>query len=146
MRILQSFKKASSCSWMSYTAETPAEVFSFKEYKSLAVFWCLFFGFLCFVFFFWGHFVMEKIVFDCWSWIFLKWIVSHVWNNAYGQIFFRIHLIRGQQMMARFLLFSYNPQAKNVTFLMGFSHLKNWRIHNRDNMWPQNIQYLLYYP
>jgi len=31
MRILQSFKKASSSSWMSYTAETPEEVFSFKE-------------------------------------------------------------------------------------------------------------------
>lgn len=44
---------------------------------------------------------------------------------AYSQISFRIHLIRGQQMMARFLLFLYNPQAKNVTFLMGFSHLKN---------------------
>lgn len=117
--------------------------------KSLAVFWCLFFGFfLFFCVFFWGHFVMEKLVFDCWSWIFLKWIVSRVWNNAYGlwPNFFRIHLIRGQQMMARFLLFSYNPQAMNVTFLMGFSQLKNWRIYSRDNMWPQNIQYLLYYP
>ena len=117
-----------------------------KVWQYFGVCFLGFFGF--FVFFVWGHFVMEKLVFDCWSWIFLKWIVSRVWNNAYGlwPNFFRIHLIRGQQMMARFLLFSYNPQAMNVTFLMGFSQLKNWRIYSRDNMWPQNIQYLLYYP
>ena len=50
-------------------------------------------------------------------------------------------------MMARSLLFSYTQQTKNVTFLMDFSHLKNWRrIYSRDNMWSQNIKYLLYYP
>ena len=137
-----SLKKASSSSWMSYRAETPAEVFSFRRIKVWQYFDVFFF-----FFFFEYVLFMAKLVFDCWSWIFLKWIVSHVWSNGLWPDFFRIHLIRGQQMMARSLLFSYTQQTKNVTFLMGFSHLKNWgRIYSRDNMWSQNIKYLLYYP